>query len=172
MRSLATSLFFFLSLFHLIVDVGILCQIHKLEVQGRKVKMSIWVRRSAFFLSSERTDAEMLFFGTIYCICRTLQVKTVSEPSPHRITAEHRASYSVRICAALRSSPSWLTRVSLSSLAVHAHVLSHVFNMHLVCDVLNRESFEALPRWLEELENYVPLEVVKIVIGNKLDKVK
>ncbi|KAI0272817.1 ras-domain-containing protein [Russula aff. rugulosa BPL654] len=40
----------------------------------------------------------------------------------------------------------------------------------LVYDVSNRESFEALPRWLEELENYVPPEVVKIVVGNKLDK--
>jgi GTPase SAR1 family protein len=44
--------------------------------------------------------------------------------------------------------------------------------MHLVYDVLNRESFEALSRWLEELENYVPPEVVKTVVGNKLDKVK
>jgi Ras-related protein Rab-18 len=43
--------------------------------------------------------------------------------------------------------------------------------MHLIYDVSNRESFEALPRWLEELENYVPPEVVKIVVGNKLDKV-
>jgi len=42
----------------------------------------------------------------------------------------------------------------------------------LVYDVSNRESFEALPRWLDELENYVPPEVVKIVVGNKLDKVK
>jgi hypothetical protein len=40
-----------------------------------------------------------------------------------------------------------------------------------VYDVSNRETFEALPRWLEELENYVPSEVVKIVVGNKLDKV-
>ena len=43
---------------------------------------------------------------------------------------------------------------------------------HTVYDVSNRETFEALPRWLEELENYVPSEVVKIVVGNKLDKVK
>jgi hypothetical protein len=43
------------------VVVGILYQVHKLEVQGRKVKMSIWVRRCASFLSSERTDAETLF---------------------------------------------------------------------------------------------------------------
>jgi hypothetical protein len=40
-----------------------------------------------------------------------------------------------------------------------------------VYDVSSRESFEALPRWLEELENYVSPEVVKIVVGNKLDKV-
>jgi GTPase SAR1 family protein len=42
--------------------------------------------------------------------------------------------------------------------------------MHLVYDALNQESFEALARWLEELENYVPPEVVKIVVGNKLVK--
>jgi hypothetical protein len=52
-------------------------------------------------------------------------------------------------------------RLTLSSFPAHAH--SHV---HLVYDVSNRESFEALPRWLEELENYVPPEVVKIVTGN------
>ncbi|KAI0289001.1 ras-domain-containing protein [Russula brevipes] len=40
----------------------------------------------------------------------------------------------------------------------------------LVYDVSSRESFEALPRWLDELENYVSPEVVKIVVGNKLDK--
>ncbi|KAI0262119.1 putative ras-related protein rab-18 [Gloeopeniophorella convolvens] len=40
----------------------------------------------------------------------------------------------------------------------------------LVYDVSSRESFEALPRWLDELETYVPPEVVKIVVGNKLDK--
>jgi Ras family len=43
--------------------------------------------------------------------------------------------------------------------------------MHLVYDGSNRESFEAVPQWLEELENYVPPEVVKIVVENKLDKV-
>lgn len=58
----------------------------------------------------------------------------------------------------------------ISVLSCVAHVLPHVRNT-LVYDVSNRESFEALPRWLDELENYVPPEVVKIVVGNKLDKV-
>jgi GTPase SAR1 family protein len=46
--------------------VGILLyQVHKLEVQGRKVKMSIWVRRCAFLsFSSERTQTlRWLFFA-------------------------------------------------------------------------------------------------------------
>jgi hypothetical protein len=47
-----------------------------------------------------------------------------------------------------------------------------VWEANIVYDVSSRESFEALPRWLDELENYVPAEVVKIVVGNKLDKVK
>jgi hypothetical protein len=113
-----------------------------------------------------RRDA---FLCTTYC--RTLQAKNVSEPSLHRITAERRALYSVRVHTALRFSSSWLTQWIIS---VHlaAHALPHVCDMHLVYDVSNRESFEALPRWLEELENHVPPEVVKIVVGNKLDKVK
>ena len=44
--------------------------------------------------------------------------------------------------------------------------------MHLVYDASNREPFEALREWLEELENHVPPEVVKTVVGNKLYKVK
>uniref|UniRef100_A0A8H7XRU8 Ras-domain-containing protein n=1 Tax=Psilocybe cubensis TaxID=181762 RepID=A0A8H7XRU8_PSICU len=40
----------------------------------------------------------------------------------------------------------------------------------LVYDVSNRESFEALPRWYSELETYVSSSVVKILVGNKVDK--
>jgi len=40
----------------------------------------------------------------------------------------------------------------------------------LVYDVSNRESFEALPRWYSELETYVSDSVVKILVGNKVDK--
>ena len=41
----------------------------------------------------------------------------------------------------------------------------------LVYDVANRESFEGLPKWFSELETYVSPAVVKIVVGNKVDKV-
>ena len=41
----------------------------------------------------------------------------------------------------------------------------------LVYDVANRESFEALPKWYSELETYVSPKVVKMVVGNKVDKV-
>jgi len=40
----------------------------------------------------------------------------------------------------------------------------------LVYDVSNRETFEALPRWFSELETYVSESVVKIIVGNKVDK--
>ncbi|KAJ7911573.1 ras-domain-containing protein [Mycena leptocephala] len=40
----------------------------------------------------------------------------------------------------------------------------------LVYDVSNRESFDALPRWYSELETYVNDKVVKILVGNKVDK--
>ncbi|KXN91537.1 Ras-related protein Rab-18 [Leucoagaricus sp. SymC.cos] len=40
----------------------------------------------------------------------------------------------------------------------------------LVYDVSNRETFDALPRWYSELETYVSSSVVKILVGNKVDK--
>ncbi|KAI0739640.1 ras-domain-containing protein [Daedaleopsis nitida] len=40
----------------------------------------------------------------------------------------------------------------------------------LVYDVANRESFDALPKWFSELETYVSSAVVKIIVGNKVDK--
>jgi len=45
-------------------------------------------------------------------------------------------------------------------------------NLNPVYDVSNRETFEALPRWYSELETYVSESVVKIIVGNKVDKVR
>jgi hypothetical protein len=46
------------------------------------------------------------------------------------------------------------------------------FDNNPVYDVSNRETFEALPRWYSELETYVSESVVKIIVGNKVDKVR
>jgi len=40
----------------------------------------------------------------------------------------------------------------------------------LVYDVSNRESFDALTHWISEMETYISPSVVKIIVGNKLDK--
>ncbi|CCA71547.1 probable Ras-related protein Rab-18 [Serendipita indica DSM 11827] len=37
-------------------------------------------------------------------------------------------------------------------------------------DISNRETFDALPRWFTELDTYVTPSVVKMLVGNKLDK--
>ena len=42
----------------------------------------------------------------------------------------------------------------------------------LVYDVTSRESFGALPKWFADIEPYVPSTVVKIIVGNKVDKVR
>ena len=55
-------------------------------------------------------------------------------------------------------------------LPVHYELLFYP-HLILVYDVSNRESFEALPRWYSELETYVSSSVVKILVGNKVDKV-
>ncbi|KAI0248551.1 putative ras-related protein rab-18 [Lactifluus subvellereus] len=85
--------------------IGVDFRVHKMEVKGRKVKMSIW--------------------------------DTAGQERFRTITASYYRGAQGVI---------------------------------LVYDVSSRESFEALPRWLGELETYVSPEVVKIVVGNKLDK--
>lgn len=42
----------------------------------------------------------------------------------------------------------------------------------LVYDVSNRESFNRLTQWLTELETYATKsDIVKMLVGNKIDKV-
>jgi len=41
----------------------------------------------------------------------------------------------------------------------------------LVYDITNRESFEALERWFAERSRDVPESAVKVIVGNKVDKV-
>jgi len=40
----------------------------------------------------------------------------------------------------------------------------------IVYDVSNRETFEGLPKWMSELSTYLSSDVVKIIVGNKVDK--
>ena len=83
---------------------------------------------------------------------RIRQARSVSEQSHHHTTEEHRVLFLVR-------SPSSQVIPSL------------IRAPSAVYDVANRESFDALPRWYSELETYVSDSVVKILVGNKVDKV-
>ena len=154
-----------------------------MEVNGRKVKMSIWVR-PLIPPSLLHVANCLLSVSCLCCIhahthtrtCRTRRVKNASAPSRRRTTVARKASSSVRGRFTPFPSPylSALRDPFPPPSRVHAMRACVRFanTIYIVYDVSNRESFEALPRWLEELENYVPPEVVKIVVGNKLDKVK
>ena len=48
-----------------------------------------------------------------------------------------------------------------------AYALARIYNS-VRC--VKSESFEALPRWLKELENLIAPEVVKVIVGNKLKR--
>ncbi len=183
-----------------------------MEVNGRKVKMSIWVRPPL----SSSLDGSFCPGKGVYTrrlrlplpafafSCRIRRVKNAFAPSRRRTTAARKASYSVRMSVPFSITPfplpqraprppafpplfatrlinglgRSLLRYSRLSLirercyARRACSCACVWDANIVYDVSSRESFEALPRWLDELENYVPAEVVKIVVGNKLDKVK
>lgn len=86
---------------------------------------------------------------------RTRQARNGSVPSHRRIIEVHRVS----------------SLVSTLFSEVCVFMASHGSGISLVYDVSNRESFDALPRWYSELETYVSSSVVKIVVGNKVDKV-
>ena len=72
------------------------------------------------------------FFGT-----RTLQAKNGFELSPHRITAERRASYSVRLFHRATFLPSRLTRIPVLACACRSRtcVIMHQCTM---CQIENR----------------------------------
>ncbi len=93
---------------------------------------------------------------------RILRARNASAPSRRHTTAVRKGSFLVRLpfLLVLRLQMEWI-----------AHRCTCARTL-IVYDVSNRETFEALPRWLEELDTYVPPEVVKIVVGNKLDKVR
>jgi GTPase SAR1 family protein len=42
---------------------------------------------------------------------------------------------------------------------------------HQVYDVTNRESFNALSWWFSEKSKFAPEPIVKMIVGNKSDKV-
>ena len=149
-----------------------------MEVKGRKVKLSIWVRYFFFSLCVERNAENekcsplppwTTGVGHTY---RTRQVKNASALSRRRTIVVHRASSSVCLFPAplLPVSPSAHDFYILTGACSLARSLCGVVST--VYDVSSRESFDALPRWLSELDTYVSPEVVKIVVGNKLDKVK
>ena len=150
-----------------------------LEVQRRKVKMSIWVRSlsisplpcSPLDIFSLPAVASRIGKGqTLRCPSRFAWYGTAGHFGPGTLPHDHNIILprcagrhtwyeyfpALRFC--LFSSGSWASFV---------HMRARV----IVYDVSSRKSFEALPRWLEEFENYVLREVVKIVVGNKLDKV-
>jgi Ras-related protein Rab-18 len=102
--------------------IGVDFRVHKMDIKGKKVKLSIWdtagQERFRTITSSYYRGAQGVILGIVYPYFQLL-----------------------------------LTKSAFS-----------------VYDVANRESFEALPRWYSELETYVSSSVVKILVGNKVDK--
>ena len=149
-----------------------------MEVQGRKVKMSIWVRSLSFLpLPCSPLDIRFLpvslrlgkgqTLRCLFALFGTALQDTAGQERFRTITASY-----YRGAQGVILGTSVFQRCIFCLLSSGFRTsLVHMRTRVIVYDVSSRESFEALPRWLEELENYVPPEVVKIVVGNKLDKV-
>lgn len=88
---------------------------------------------------------------------RTLQVWNGSGHSLPRITVGHKESYLVR----LPDYPRFQPRVCSTDL----------YAVITVYDITNRESYGALAWWFADRGARIPESTVKIIIGNKADKV-
>lgn len=118
-----------------------------MEVNGKKVKLSIWVRLVPVHVMFKTKSKTVNLF-------RTQQGRNGSEPSRLRITAVPRVLLSVTVPPSL----------ILSLLPVNSPCT------HTVYDVTSRETFDSLPRWYAELDTYISTPVAKILVGNKVDK--
>jgi hypothetical protein len=147
-----------------------------MEVNGQKVKISIWVRSFQLPRASLRSrDFHPRFVFPLaymysFCCCRTLQAKSASAPSPRRTTAARRASSLVRVYPSLCSSCFFSESTTLAHRRCGETALARVY-IYIVYDVSSRESFRGISRWLEELEDHAQSDIVKIIVGNKVDKV-
>lgn len=83
---------------------------------------------------------------------RTQQGKNASGPSPRATTAAHKESYLV---SHPRGRLHWSSNEPLTP----------------VYDVSSRSTFDELIKWFREIETYCAEDVVKILVGNKVDKV-
>lgn len=117
-----------------------------MEVKGKKVKLSIWVR----------VDGQG--------VCTTLRLYV---PAGHRRPG---ALSNHHVFLLSRGTGRYFGYVL--AFCTGAACELKCSNLNPVYDVSNRETFEALPRWYSELETYVSESVVKIIVGNKVDKVR
>ncbi|KAG8931413.1 hypothetical protein FRC01_001360 [Tulasnella sp. 417] len=113
--------------------IGVDFRVSKMEVGGRRVKLSIWdtagQERFRTITSSYYRGAQGIILGQWHAH-QGAPVHSCASPYAELVAGTPPAVY----------------------------------------DVSNRESFEALPKWFTELETYVSPNVVKILVGNKVDK--
>lgn len=121
-----------------------------MEVKGKRVKLSIWV----------------WIPGPLPCG----RVADHAEASVYMQDTAGQERFRTITSSYYRGAQGVILGTSLPTARVSQ--IDSWFDHNLVYDVSNRETFEALPRWYSELETYVSESVVKIIVGNKVDKVR
>ena len=119
-------------------------------MKGRRVNLTIWVR--CLKSSSESPNVWQIYLW----------------PGHRRRGALPRNYFLVL---------SWDTRNSFRLVINHKEIFSSVAPNSLyaaaaVYDITDRESYEAIPWWFAERIKYVPESTIKIIVGNKADKVR
>jgi Ras-related protein Rab-18 len=127
-----------------------------MDVKGKKVKLSIWVRTPHFFL-----------FFFLRALRWDIQDTAGQERFRTITSSYYRGAQGIILGMAPEILPNPGSRNSVWQLTF----LLMIRFSRTVYDVSSRESFDALPRWYSELETYVSSSVVKILVGNKVDKV-
>ena len=124
--------------------IGVDFKVKSLEVEDRKYKLSIWVG-----VNHEKGRDRCLTLLTGHCWTRAIPNSDIKLLS--RSAGGHFGS---------------VMRISSLSHRANKLISSSVY------DVSSRDSFDALLRWFKEIDTYCGEGVVKMIVGNKVDKVR
>ena len=122
-------------------------QDHKLEVHGRRMNLNIWVRG---FIVEKALRYSVLTVHQFQDTAGDERLRSLT-------TSYYRGTQGI----ILGAFPDDTFEAQPGKLTIH----------HLVYDVTNRDSFDAVSWWFTERSQYAPEGAVVMIVGNKTDQV-
>ncbi|KAF3682510.1 Ras-related protein Rab11A [Capsicum annuum] len=152
--------------------IGVEFQTRTLVIQHKSVKAQIWDTagqeryiRGKVFVNYTSPDSTC---GTTLVVNEVVENHEVSSPSP---SGEKNTRSFLTVChvLALMDRVTWLLVGGGRYRAVTSAYYRGAVGAMLVYDITKRQTFDHIPRWLEELRAHADRNIVIMLIGNKTD---